>query len=265
MDIFDEEFWINLKSDFTMNSLRRYRDDLKEGKCLLVNDGTTLFASKAQRTKDRLVGGLSELLSDEAYTYQDFGQKFTLKGKVTVIMNITSEAFQNYKDRLFGLTFSERFLTLHHVLTKQEKDEWVKKEEIAKKMQFGSDISLDDIETDVTIPRKYLPLIRYFAQEYSYISLRTQIGCQDLIKGTLKAHASLNGRNEVCRDDLEFVQMIKDYLVNPFSPYEGLIVKYKSQGFSVRDICKKLGKSNYMGQVQRVIQKSRLRGILDPD
>jgi hypothetical protein len=74
MSIFSEEFWIDLRSDFTMNSLRRYKDELKTGKCLFVNDGTTLFASKGQRTKDRLVGGLGELIADEVYTYQDYGK-----------------------------------------------------------------------------------------------------------------------------------------------------------------------------------------------
>lgn len=133
MCLFDEEFWIDLKSDFTIHSLKRYKQELEGGKCLFVNDGTTLLASKANRTKNRLVGGLSELLSDGSYTYQDFLRHFTLNGKVTMVVNITSEAYQNYKDRLFGLTFSERFLTFHYVLTKLEKEEWVAKEEEMRK------------------------------------------------------------------------------------------------------------------------------------
>ena len=75
MKIFSKEFWIDLKSDFTMNALKRYKQELKSGKCLFVNDGTTLLASKSKRTKDRLVGGLSELISDRSYTYQDYGKK----------------------------------------------------------------------------------------------------------------------------------------------------------------------------------------------
>jgi len=264
MDIFDPDFWLDCKSDFTIHSLRRYRKKLKEGKCLLVNDGTTLFASKSQRGKDRLVGGLSELLADEKYTYQDFGTKFSLEGKITMAMNMTSEAYLNYKDRLLGLTFGERLLALHHTLTKPEKDEWVEKEEKSRKMRFEELITVDDIETDVVIRKKYFNVIRHLAQEFSYLSLKTFIGCQDLIKGTLKAHASMNDRDHICRDDIEFVEMVKEYLVNPFSPYEGRIVKYRAQGFSYRDICKKLGKSgSYLGQVQRVVKKAELRGILD--
>ena len=116
MEIFDKEFWVNLGSDFTMHSLRPYKNEIAEGKCLIINDATLLFASKSQRTKERIINGLSELIADEEYIYQDFSgeNKFRLQGNVTVIMNIVPESFENYKDRLFGLTFAERILILHH-------------------------------------------------------------------------------------------------------------------------------------------------------
>jgi hypothetical protein len=113
-----------------MNSLLRYKREIEIGKCLFVNDGTTLFASKSHRTKERLLGGLAELISDKAYTYQDFGELSPLKGDATMIMNITSEAYENYKDRMFGLTFSERFLTVHYAMTNEEKITWVQKQEM---------------------------------------------------------------------------------------------------------------------------------------
>ena len=263
MRIFDQEFWIDMYSDFTMNSLRRYSQELKNGKCLLVNDGTTLLASKAQRTKDRLVGGLSELFADGRYTYQDFQQKFTLIGKVTMVLNITSEAYRNYKDRLFGLTFSERFCTAHHRLTISEQSEWNAKKEASKRMSYDDTISIDDIETHTQIPKKYYGTIEHLARDFSYASLKSRIGCQDLIKATLAAHAALNKRREVCRDDLQFVEMIQRYLVDPFSPYEGRIVKYRAEGLSFREIARKIGKPNYLQQIQRVIKKAELRGILD--
>ena len=95
-----------MKSDFTMPSLRRFKHDIESGKCLFVNDGTTLLASKSQRTKDRLVGGLSELLSDGSYTYMDFGRKFTLEGNVTMVVNITSEAYQSYTSSRYSVPIS---------------------------------------------------------------------------------------------------------------------------------------------------------------
>lgn len=264
MKIFDKEFWIDAKSDFTIHSLEKYKEKLKEGRCLFVNDGTILFASKSKRTKDRLVGGLSELLADEVYTYQDFNRKFTLRGWVTLIMNMTSEAYRNYKDRLLGLTFSERVLTVHHALNTSEGDAWVAEQEKSRKIHFEGKITPDEIETNVEeIPHKYLELVQHEAREFSYLSLKGFIGCQDLIKGTVRAHASLNRRKEICDDDFNFVLLTKGYLTNPFSPHEGKIVKYASQGLSYRDICKKIGKpASYVRQVQSVVGKARIRGII---
>jgi hypothetical protein len=263
MRIFSEEFWLDLKSDFTMNSLSRYKTLFLAGVCCFANDLTALLASKAQRFKARLAGGLSELFSDGSYTYQDFRTKFTLKGRITMVANITSEAYQNYKDRLFGLTFSERFLTVHYVMSRQEKEEWVAREEVAKTMRYSGKITIADISRKVEIPSKYLPMIKVLAREFSYASLTSPVSCQDLIKGTLRAHAALNKRSQVYNDDLRFVMMIRPYLVNPFSPYEGKIVKYAAQGLSVREIARKIGKPNYIQQIQRVIKKAELRGILD--
>jgi len=263
MRIFDKKFWLDLQSDFTLNSLVRYKKKLKRSVCLFVNDATTLFASKAKRFKDRLVGGLSGLLADEIYIYQDFRKKFTLQGKITLVMNMTSESYRNYKNRLLGLTFTERLLTLHHVLTKQEMAVWVEKSQRTMKMTFGSRITLDDIETNIqAIPKHYLKLIEILAKEFSYLSLRSYVGCQDLIKGLVRAHAALNNRDEVCSDDFALVSLIKGYLIDPFNPHEGRIVKLIAEGVSYREIERMIGKKNYLRQIQRIVRKAQIRGIL---
>jgi hypothetical protein len=180
-----------------------------------------------------------------------------------MVMNITSEAYQNNKDRLLGLTFLERLLTVHHVMSAEEKETWAAKEEKAKRMCYHKTITEDDISKHVEMPLEYMGIVRHLSREFSYASLNSPISCQDLIKGTLKAHASLNGRPQVCADDLRFVMLIKPYLRNPYSPCEGEIVKLRAEGLSIREIGRKIGKSNYNRQIQRVIQKAQLRGILD--
>lgn len=265
MSVFSEDFWIDLRSDFTINSLRRYKEILLSGVCLMVNDATLLMASKTQRIKDRIINAFAELLSDGKYIYQDFGQKFTLEGPVTSLWNITNQTYQSYKDRLFAQTFSQRFLTVHYAPSKTEREEWVEKEEAAKKMHFLGKIGVDDIVRKVEIPAKYLLVVRHLAQEFSYLTLTSLVACQDLIKGLLRAHASLNKRSQVCMDDVKVVLMVRPYLVNQLSPYEGLIVKHRAQGLSVREIAHKIGKANYNKQIQRVIKKAELRGILDSE
>ena len=103
MQIIDKEFWIDLGSDWTMNSLRRFVDCI-DHKCLLVDDAVVLLNSKVLRAKDRLVGGLGEWISEEQYTYRDFGKTWTLSGIITMVINITSESFLHNKDTLFGST-----------------------------------------------------------------------------------------------------------------------------------------------------------------
>lgn len=263
MKIFDTDFWLDLQSDFTMNSLEWYKNIIKNSVCLVINDGTALLSSKAKRTKDRLISGLSELLADGRYIYQDRLHKFVLEGSVTLILNITSESFKNYKDRMLGLTFLERVLTVHHAFSKQECETWVEKEQKTKKMNFKRTITLDDIETDIQeIPSHYLKLIKIQARDFSYLSMRSFIGSQDIIKALVRAHAALNKRKQLCTDDFYVVSLIKPYLINPFLPYEGLVVKLRAQGLSYRQIQKQIGSNIKIRQIQRILKKARIRGIL---
>jgi hypothetical protein len=76
--MFPSSYWIDVGSDFTIHGLyTAYGSDV-DGKTLMVNDATVLFASKAARTQQRLLGALAELLSDECYTYADFRHRWTL-------------------------------------------------------------------------------------------------------------------------------------------------------------------------------------------
>lgn len=131
-------------------------------------------------------------------------------------------------------------------------------------MNNSDKITVDDIEVDVEIPREYLRIIQHLANEFSYDSLTSPMACQDLIKALLRAHAALNKRSEVCVDDLVVLMRIRPFLRNPFSPFEGQIVRLRAKGLSIKEICKAIGKGNYEQQVQRVIKKAELRGILSP-
>ncbi len=266
MQIIDKEFWIDLGSDWTMNSLRRFVDCI-DHKCLLVDDAVVLLNSKVLRAKDRLVGGLGEWISEEQYTYRDFGKTWTLSGIITMVINITSESFLHNKDTLFGSTFIERFLPVHHAFTKLEKEAWILNE-ANREIKWHKKITLADIETKLRIPSEYFPFIEHLSKEYSYDSLKSPISCKDLIIATLNAHAALNKRNEVCIDDFVLIKRIQPYLVNPFSPYEGKIVRLRAQGLSMNEIGKAIHKGNYIQQIQRVIKKAELSsniGILSKE
>jgi hypothetical protein len=124
----------------------------------------------------------------------------------------------------------------------------------------------EDIEKDVSLPKHYLPIIRHLAQEFAYASLNSTIGCQDLIKATLLAHASINKRKIVCPDDFQFVTSIRSYLSDPFNPLQEFILRYYTQGLSIPRICEALGKNPQYGtQVRRVVEKAQLRGVINSE
>jgi hypothetical protein len=131
-------------------------------------------------------------------------------------------------------------------------------------MNSDHTIKAEDIETNVKISLDYRIFIDHLAKEFSYDSLNSPIGCKDLIEATMRAHAALNKRSYVCVDDLIFIKRMQPYLKNPFSPYDGKIVRLRAQGLSIRKICKDIGKGNYEQRVQRVIKKAELRGTLSP-
>jgi len=264
-EIVDKKLSKYVGSDFTMNSLKDDKDLIKEGICYLINDVTVLFASKAKRTKDRLVGGLSELVSDERYIYKDALGGFELRGPVTFIMNITAESYQKNKERMIGSTLLERTLTIYDSFSMQEAEEWTIKEERAKHTVFKyPTISYDDIETRIKeIPHHFLRLINIRAREFSHLSMRSFVGTQDIIKSLLRSHAALNQRKRVCFDDFYFLSLIKPYLVDPFNPTESRIIQLRGQGMGYTKICEEIKwPSTCRQQVKRIILKAKMRGIL---
>ncbi len=262
--IFHKKFWKYLGSDFTINSLEEDADIIRKGICYFINDGTTLFASKAKRTRDRLVGGFSELVSDGKYIYQDALGGFKLEGPVTFIMNMTSESYSKHKDRMLGLTFLERTLTIHHVLSKKELEDWVKKEDRARNVTFNNIIRLRDIETDLKeIPSRFLKLIKIRAWEFSHLSVRSYVGSQDIMKAFVRAHAALNNRKYVCLDDFYVLSLLKQYLIDPFNPSESMIIRLRAKGIGYGEICQKIGwPTTCRQQVKRIIKRAEMRGIL---
>ena len=263
-NIFSEEFYIDLKSDFTANSLKAYIDKIKEGRVFVTNDAALLLDSKAYRTKKRLEGSLAELVSDGVYEYQDFKQKFRLEGNVRLLFNMTFESYQKNKKSIFVSTLSDRMVTLFHLPSETQKENWIFKQENTEQIKFSPKITVNDIETEIKpIPSHLLKLIKLEARKLSYLMLRSFISAQDLMKGTVRAHASLNNRKNVCSDDFYFLFLIKPYFVNPFNLDEIRIIQLRAKGMGYGAICKAIGWSNNCRQqVKRIIIRNKMRGIL---
>lgn len=261
MRAFSRKLWINVGSDFTMHSLHYDYGSNVNGKTFMVNDGTVLFSTKSARAKERLVGGLAELLSDEKYTYADFRHHWTIRGRCTAIVNMTSESFNYYKNKLLGSTLLERFFVSFHKLTLREQRET----RTDKLRRFRLKDRIKEIKLrKIANLGEYTDRIKEYAMDYSALALRSYNGCKDTITAMLKSHAVLNNRNRINLDDLYFVRMMRDYLVDPFTPNQPRIIAFLRQERSYSDICRLLDKSaSYKSQISKIAKKARERGVID--
>lgn len=262
MRMFPKKYLIDVGSDFTMHSLHEdYGDDVN-GKTFNINDATVLLGSKSVRAKERLVGAFAELLSDGKYTYADFRTHWTIKGECTAIVNQTTESFNNYKDRLLGLTLLERFFTSHHRLTLAEQRE--SKTEDLRDYHFKGTIEI--YPRQIRNLNRFDDTIKEYAMDYSALALRSFNGCKDTITAMLKSHAVLNDRNRLVLDDLYFVNIMREYLKDPFTPNDHRIVECLRQGRSYKKICILLNRpDSYKAYISKVARKAKERGVVDFD
>jgi hypothetical protein len=264
MNFFHEDFYIDIGSDFTIHSMyEEYRDRLDQ-KCLFINDGTLLFASKSKRTKCRLINALAELLSEQQYKYGERMQRFTMKAKISVIMNMTLESYNKYESKLLGSTMLERFLTIFYSMPVVEQVNYVRerRSKIVEIKPPEIDIQVIDASIDF---EKYIEVLIDISKNVSALAMKSFIGTFDQIRALTHSHAILNTRDYLCDDDINFINVILPYLSNPFASNNAKIIKLRQQGRSYKDIAMMLGKkpASYKGHVSRIIRKAKERGIID--
>jgi len=260
MRAFPEKYLIDVGSDFTIHGLHEEYGDDVDGKTFMVNDATVLFSTKSPRGKDRLVGALAELLSDGKYEYKDFRQQWTIQGKCTAIINQTTESFNYYKNRLEYSTVLERFFTSHHRLTLAEQRE-------SRALRFKNYHLNDKIiikPRHIKNLKKFKDVINEYALDYSALSLKSYNGCRDIIIAMLNSHMNLNDRNRIVQDEISFIRMMRDYLIDPFAPNEHTIIECLRQGRTYTDICLLLNKkASYKSYISKVARRAKERGLID--
>ena len=222
---FPKSWTLPLRSDFTIHRLFEKTKGNVNKKCLMVNDATLLFSSKSEKTKQRLVNGLAELMTDKEYEYGDFQRCFIIKGQISTIFNLTTKSYNRNSENLLGNTFDERCLTLHSELSQKEFDAI----DFSTNRPNSNDIidisSISGRKVDVTIPEKFEKDIRLYASEYSWRSVKGYPRTQATVRAILRANAFLNDRTEVCKNDFWIVEQAKQFLINPLQPNKPRIIQ----------------------------------------
>jgi len=270
-NIFSPKYFIDLGSDFTIHSLYQQYGKAKTGKmsinkrCLMINDGTLLLSSKAKKTKDRLINGLAELLSEGQYLYSDNLSAWTLKGEVSIIINMTLESYCRNKNDLLNNTFLERFLTVYYELGEKDIENFLINKRARCMIHYDDKklAKLKDYELNEDLG-KYGEKITKYSKKFSFLSYRSILGTHDIVEALLKSHACLNERHFLHDDDFKFLDMIVPYLIDLTATNQHIIVRMANNGLSQKEICENLGKDSttYQSYVSKVIKTAKLRGIL---
>lgn len=252
-------FTFHTGSDFTMHWLGAETKGDVDKKCIMVNDGTLLFKSKAPRTKSRLWGGLAELLADTKYSYGDWRTSFTIEGRCSCIINITPASYERNESAIEDSTFLDRFMVVFYNMPLKEQIERSRHEPVVKQadriiLKYGKIVNLDE----------YKPYMEPFISDFSAYSGRAYFGQADAVRALVCSHAILNDRFYLCNDDIEILNMTRDYLNNPMRPNRRKIIEFGRQGRSIKDICLLLGKApdDYKGYASRILKDARNEGLL---
>lgn len=261
--------WISLKSDDTLHAIfERYRKGKVANlgkKTLFLDDGTTLFTSKSKKAKDRLISGFTVLLSQGLWSYGERrNPDLTLKGHVSLIMNLTLEFYNQNEKRLLGSTFLERLLTVFYRLPESEISGFLDRKKEVQQIVWPSKLNLKLGKVEIENYDEYKKLLIDYAERYSVLSGKSKLGCFDQIVCLIKSHLALNGRSVIVDDDLRLLKMFEPYLVNPSAPNRHRIIAFYKEGRSVKDICLLLNRSfdSYKSYVYKVLNRARERGVI---
>ena len=256
-------------SDFTIHSLRRNYESGKriDGKCLIINDVTLLLASKAPRTKARLIDALSELASEGRYKYSDWKDTFEIKARFSLIANITPQSYLYNRNMLLGNTFTERCLVVHHALTDEEMSEAnLKRTQRASMKTEWLKPTVD--EADVEITKEDEVRFDEYAKRWRILgAYSSSSSLFDMIKSVVVAYAILSGHRKITAAEYRYLDILEPYLRNPLESVKLTILELAHEGRSIRDICQILNQDydKYRPFVSRTIYDYRRRGVLPLD
>jgi len=232
---FNNEGIISLGSDITLNWLAENSDYGKKinNKMLLINDLTLAYSSKSNRSINRLLMGLAELISEGVYVYGDFRTNIKINARISLILNVTNIFFNHYRELIKENTFGDRMLIIFLNLSP---DDLKKSSNSCKKdFFFKSPIKLKPVFVHY---EKYLGLIQNFAEKYFFHNLGSLSRFSDKIISLLCGFACLNGRTEINDSDIDFLCNVEKYFFNPQMELLDFAIDLFLEGFNFYEIAR---------------------------
>lgn len=266
-EIFSKDRLVYVGSDFTIHGMAREYDSGKklDGKCLINNDMTLLLASKAFRTKARLIGGLAELGSEGEYHYSDFDASRKITARFSLIANITPHSYAVNHEDLLENTFVNRCLVAYHCLRDAEMTDGFLdrgKRDTLKIERFHAKLREDNVKVSRRDMVQFVGYAKNWRNIGGYSSI-SQVG--DMVKSVAVAYAILSGHRKMTKAEFRYLDLLTPYLRNPAEAVKLRISQLHREGKTVKEICEILNQtySKYKAFVYRTIAEYREKGILE--
>jgi hypothetical protein len=261
--MFSEDMYVYIGGEQTVHRLKKdYGEDLNK-KAILVNDGNMLFSAMARHTKDRWLGGMACLLTERSFPYGDNVDSFRLHGKISLLINLATPAFNRNKSEIFNTTIGNRLWIAHSWLTEEHNFQCKRNMDSTKGLSSNVFITEHYNRTIRNVSEYDKELVR-FAKRYGVYSVRSAPECLDIVTAIACENARINHRNYLCEDDMELLRSLEDYNIDPLVPEHHRIIQGLRDELSPSDICHILHKSpSYKTTISKVKRKATESGALD--
>lgn len=261
--MFNEDFYIYIKGDKTIHSLVDDYGENWDCKCLMLNDGNLLFKSMATKSKERWLSAISVLLTEGVYEYGSRIDKFTIRGKVSLIINLTTPSYYRHKNEIFETTLGNRLFIAHAWLKEKYNLQCKKNFDNTKGLASGILIT-EPYNRTIRNEGEYEKELLAYAKDYAILSVRSVAETLDIVKAIAFENARINQRNYLTDDDMEIVRMFREYNIDPMVPDEPRVILGLKEGRTYTDICHLLQKpTSYKSTISYYHKKALQKGVLD--
>ncbi len=264
MSMFSKDMYVYIDGEKTIHRIRRDYGENLSGKCFIINDGTMIFNALGSRTKSRWLGAFAGLLTEENYEYGDNINRFTLKGRISLLINMPTPIWNYNKNRIFNSTLGNRLDVIHLWLRK--KQNLIFKHNYEKTMKLQPKVHITRHNRKVIKNfKEYRKELEDMALDYSCLAVRSQAEMLDVVSAIVREHARINNRSYICDEDIRLLRILRDYHIDPNTPDEHRVVSCLDNCYSFKEICHLLRKpTSYKSTISYYRKKALERGVLDP-
>jgi len=272
---FNRDRYLDLSGDETVHGLKNAYGTpfpqskkfetlvILSGKCLCVDEGNLLLRAMSGKGKIRWLSGFSQLYSKGHYDYVSELGSFRIVGRISLIINITTDLYAKSENVLRDTTLGQRSVTLFTWLKDSEKVHV--RENFRRFRGLKPKITLSE-PYDRTIKNlgEYRGELASLAKDYAILGVRNLSETLEVTEGMATQNARLNQRNRLCKDDMDVVRMLRGYTINPRRKNFVRVVGFLKEGRSYSDIIHLLRRPrSYYSTISRWKNIAQNRGLLD--